>query len=191
MKRPLQPNEVPPGILFRLKTDLQCERNWQWKNDQCIKLASAGDGDYFTPSYQELLENFEILRPGQDWQPCWVDEFNPADYQPGQLVDEPTADKLARAGVALEYKDSNGDWVKHGGCFFAGHPLRVAAPPVMRDLRPDELPPMFLADLGEKYPAVVDVITINNNWLKWCVNNNHKWSRSLDGPWNSFQVEEK
>lgn len=60
----------------------------------------------------EALMNKEILRPGQDWQPCYkeVEEFNPADYRPGQVVDVETARKLHEAGVKLEFSSQEVDW---------------------------------------------------------------------------------
>lgn len=107
MKRPLKPEEVPPGSVLRFKT---CENPQVWASPIIVTesgvVVAVENGSQMTfLLYYTLKANWLIKRPGEDWQECAVDEFNPSDYKPGQEVDVEVAQKLYDAGVKLEYQN--------------------------------------------------------------------------------------
>lgn len=201
MKRPLKDNEIPPG-------------SWIWKGPVYAKLliitihtigVEVLCNNHVTYISWKDLKQYRITqdprKPWEDWQPCWVDEFNPADYKPGQEVDIPTARKLHAAGVELEFiGGAIKEWQMVAQMYDSdsayssiGYKFRIALPPKMRDIRPDELPDTFLVTKpGSLTPWVSNRHTWTPDKIKKAVKD--EWLRSdnaLSGPWNSFQVEDK
>lgn len=105
-KQPLGPSDVPPGSVMRMKIALDREGWCAVETVLGNKVTISTSEGFRNATYEELEKDWEILRPGQDWQPCYkeVDQFNPADYKPGQEVDFRTARKLHAAGVKLEWR---------------------------------------------------------------------------------------
>lgn len=141
-KQHLTPSDVPPGSAIRRES----QPNQIWLavaiEERGVRLWTGA-----LWAWKDLMEA-QILRPGESWQPCYkeVEEFNPADFKPGQEVDVATARKLHAAGVGLEYTSHArpkwfdcGDMVtcSDGEADHWGVKFRVSMPP--GELTADEL----------------------------------------------------
>lgn len=60
---------------------------------------------------------------------------------------------------------------------------------VTRNIRQDELPKEII--VSEPAGFIYMVTEPDQSWIEHAAKQNHRWSRSLDGPWNKFTVEEK
>ena len=139
MKRPLKPSEVPPGSVFRQDTTFK-------PGEYCVPSSVREHGVHLLTEFfgWEDLKNslWRILRPGESWQPCYVEEQ-----------------------------------------------------PKLRNISPDELPDEFVLS-ARNCSGPFMLVNKNKLWdcefyIKEYIKNGYFWSRSLDGPWNSFQVEDK
>lgn len=196
MKRPLKPSEVPPGSVVR-------QHSWtQHMWDAVIAITAThiyagviGQRHTRKVTFESLAREYQILRPGEDWQPCYVEEFSVSDYKPGQEVDDETARKLHDAGVAVEYCLDDG-WHRILHLFRGGYNppscIRYRLAPVKRNrnIRPDELPERFIIEGRGGLFRVVDRAAVTLDAVMFSAKAGDKWSRSLDGPWNKFTVEE-
>lgn len=64
---PLGPEDVPPGSVLR---NHSVSHNVQWVNIRRVTSNELSAGGV-PLSYRALLnDGWEILRPGEDWQPC-------------------------------------------------------------------------------------------------------------------------
>jgi len=64
--RPLGPDDVPPGSIIRKIGEGQ---TWHWRLISYVDALKMVCADRGYP-YEEVMNTHEILRPGEDWQPC-------------------------------------------------------------------------------------------------------------------------
>jgi hypothetical protein len=198
MKRPLKPSEVPPGSVVRMHS---------WTGDMWgaviaiththIYAGVIGQRHTRKVTFESLARDYQILRPGQDWQPCHVEEFCKDDYKPGQEVDVETARKLHAAGVKLIWA-----WEKHPNEFLPVSCFddddwkekiifRLAPAKVVRDIRPDELPERFEVVWNDSLRGLFNRSATNTHMIRCWVNEGAKWRTDLNAKeLNKFTVEE-
>lgn len=195
MKRPLKPSEVPPGSVFRQDTTFK-------PGEYCVPSSVREHGIHLLTeffSWEDLKNSlWRILRPGESWQPCCVEEFSKDDYKPGQEVEVETARKLHVAGVKLQclYLGAS-SWVPVLRCFetsnqdLIGWKFRIPPAKAVRNLRPDELPERFEV----LYPSGTQYVWSRCKTTKGDISNliaqNCKWRTDLNAKeLKPFTVEE-
>lgn len=209
MKRPLKPSEVPPGSQFR--------RSMWHKDESALVIHTVPSGFYVAMNGQTNMEKFNelceecesnniplIKRPGEDWQPCCVDEFCPSDYKPGQEVDVATARKLHEAGVKLEVQDrtSRPNWSQSADAVFRNYTdnelsvweakFRLApAAPKLRDIRPDELPFIFQIEYKDGTKQAFSRCSTTPEMIAVWVEKSKGYRVHENGHVHSFQVEDE
>jgi hypothetical protein len=139
------------------------------------------------------MGGWKIKRPGQDWQPCYK-EVETAN--PGELTAEEAELEYKRGNKIQHSWDDGKTWIDTLSCE-SGEPFtrrakyRLKPAPIIRDIRPDELPERFIHSNEVKGFTVLNSKDFSAQDIDKWEKRGCKWSYDVRGPWREFTVTEE
>lgn len=181
---------VATRLLDPYHVDVVCvEKDWAWCREPY---------GYNRPATYRIDALFHPAAPAPGHNPLGLDEWTVGTHRGGRLLAEAEID-LTRPLTGDIEAWVGGSWVRLAGGNSTGNTYRTHKPPgyflpkpKTRMIRPDELPELFIWRESEKeaHPYVTKLSNWADNEIQSAVREGWQWSRSLDGPWRPFTVEE-